>query len=576
MKTLEELEEDIRELLILNNRDVNIHNYPDLISNARELGFDTGALAVLVSEVYGKTDWRAYDRIYEQLNASETVARGAFFDKDAKQIIESVKNDLPAQKVIPYIISIISKEPYNFEPRDLTPPDWSSFRNFWMHDEAWQRYQQQVEPVYWCDVKATTLEQIGEISFRKKEEAMEYLENKLYLPPLVTLLTRNVSRTKSFERIFEEEKDLEKRYLTIIYRLNNNLPFRFHGKTYNTVAELLNDGCDSHELFLQMEALYGKGHMHIWLKEVNAEQEKFLTEQNDKNGFLTFLYKVNNQYPYYLNGKRYNSPVQLTEAAKNTGVVWPEIFSAINAGHLQTWFAGLNNQHWNDQLVHGISTITSSGFYSEEEHKLATVQTLINLVDPASPIPSVKAVPESLSFLNTEASKPVEQVIQLRLAGSGFVKVKVQLDEEFEGVSIDKEFIKFYSLVDNNTGEIKLRIQPMMLVKDRIYNVNIVVTSIYEQVHIPVTISVTFPKRAYILEMMKFSAIGALFFMLIISIAPVLYNYPDDVNYFSQDTSISDLPPGFLGFLFTFLLLISGLWYSYRFIKQKYKTNVND
>ena len=552
MKTMEELEEDIRELLILNNRDINIHNYQDLINNAGELGYDTGALAILVNEVYNKTDWRSYDRIYEQISTSRSAEKGMFYEKDVKEIIESVKSDLSANKVIPYIISIISKAPYNFEPRELTPPDWNSFRNVWMNEHAWQHYLKQVEPVSWCDETARTLEQIGEICFRKKEDAIEYLENAHYLLPLITLITRNPARTKSFERIFEEERDIEKRYLTIIYRLNNSLPFRFYGKMYNTLSELLNDGCASNEAFHHLETFYKKGYIHIWLRETKVEAAAHLTDRNDKNGFLTFLYKINDQYPYYLNGEKYGSPALLVDAAKRMGVLWPQISSAIDERYLHTWFAGLNNHHWNEQLDKSISVIANTGLYNEEESKLASVQTLINLIDKDFPQPSVSVTPGSLSLLNTEGSNPITQVIQLRLANSGFVKMHVRIEPVLDGISLDKEVVKFYSLTDNSATQVILTVCPMQLLKDKRYDLQVVITSVYEQIRIPVEVSIIFPKKAYINEMLKYGGIGILFFIFIGFIAGGAY---------------SDL--------FAFVLMLAGLISSYRFIIKKYKKNVN-
>jgi hypothetical protein len=576
MKTIAELEKDIRELLVLNNRDINIGNYPDLVKSAAELGLDMSALAVKVNDVYRKTNWQPYNRIDDQLSASPSIAKGVCYEKDVKEIVDSVKSDLSEPQIISYIISIISNEPYNFQPRELTPPDWSSFRNFWMNEPAWNRYLQQVEPVFWCDEKATTMEQLGEICFRRKDDTMEYIENKFYLPPIITLLTRNVARTKSFERIFEEERDMEKRYLTIIYRLNNGLPFRFRGSMYNTVSALLDDACNSGEAFQQLETIYRKGNIHIWLKEVNADAAVHLTESTDRNGLLTFLYRINDQYPYYLNGEKYSSPASLIDAAKRTGVIWPEIFSDMNNKHIHTWFAGLNNHHWNDHLDSSIDVMMNTGIHSEEEGKLAAVQTLINLVDNTLPLPAVEVKPVSLSFLNTEASKPVEEIIQLKLSNHGFVKMKVRLEPALEGVSVDKDYLKFYSLVDNHSNEIRLRIQPMQLVKERKYDLRIVVTSIYEEISIPVEISVVFPKKAYILELLKFGCIGALFFPLVRSIVPGVneypYSYPALLPFNFPFSEIAEF--SFLC-LFAFLVLMGGLIFSYSFIKQKYKTNVN-
>lgn len=580
MTTQEELEAYIKRLLITNNRDINIHEYPELISAGEGLGYDVSGLANITRRVYEKTDWRPYDLIDVDVINNTSFAQGRFFNEDARPIVEKVKNDLSSSEAIAYIISIIRREPYNFKPRLHPAPDTGSFRDPWMSDDAWHYYRQQNEPVDWCGEKAITLEQLGEITFNKKEDAMELLQHRSYLVSAVMMLTRSAPRTQSFDKIFDEVKDAEMRYLTVAHRLNNDLPFRFRGRMYKTLAELMTDACETHEAISQLELIYSKGYINIWQREAKTAAAAWLTDKLGKNGFLELLYKVNPQYPFYVNGQKYTSPVHLVDTVKKSGAVWKDVFQAIDSKELHVWFAAQGKQEWNDHIDKTNASILNSGFYSEDERKLASVQAFIDLVDESAVPPAIQAEPVAISLLNTEASKPLTIPVRLRLSTDGFVKASLSLEPELAGVSLDRTTVKFYSLVENRQCDVILHIDPMKLQKDKLYNSRIVISSVYERVHVPIELSVVFPKKAYILELLKGAGIGAGFFLLLGLLGYAFDNrdYYDVVleEYLSLEVPFGYLPATSWGYLLLLILLTGGLYFSFRYIRRTYKTDIND
>ena len=578
MRTPGELEEYIRKLLIRNKLDININQHPELISAGKDLGYDTGELAAVVGRVYESTDWRPYKLIEDHVINSPSFMQGRFFNEHARPIVEKVKEDLSASEAVAYIIHIISNQPNPFTPRLHPAPDTGSFRDPWMTDEAWDIYKKQ-HPVEWCGTEVITLEQLGEVCFDKREETLQLIQNKLYLPPTVMMLTRSAARTQPFEKIFDDIKDVETRYLTIIYRLYNELPFRFRGAMYKTLADLMTEACQSHEALSQLETIYARGYIHIWQQEAQTALAGYLPSSLGKNGFLELLYTVNPQYPFYLNGQRYDSPAHLVTTARTSGAVWKDIFQAIDSKELHVWFAKQGQSQWSGKLDENINTIFNSDFYSDDERKLAAVQALINLVDETAALPAIETMPKAMSLINSEASHIIESTIRLQLSTDGFIKANLRLEPAIPGISLDRTTVKFYGLVDNRQADVKLTIDPMQLQKDTHYTFQLIVSSVYGDVRVPLEVSVVFPKKAYIMELVRWACMGGGVFLVLGMFAGLadrdIYALMDGGAYLPWNVSWNYLPHSGLWYLFLLLLMAAGSFLLRRYILRKYKTNEN-
>ncbi|MBW8687108.1 hypothetical protein [Chitinophaga rhizophila] len=580
MKTPDELEAYIKQLLITNHLDINIQLYPELISAGKELGYDMNGLAAIAGRIYESTDWRPYKTIDQLVMSNPSFVQGRFFNADAKRIIEKVKDDLTPAEATAYIISIISREPHNFRPRLHPAPDIGSFRDPWMTDSAWELYRVQAPPVEWCGMEAITTEQLGEILFNRKEETYPLLQHKSYLTSTVTLLTRSAAIAYSFEKIFEEEKDMERRYLTIVYRLNNELPFPFRGRMPATLTDLLTAGCSSQAAFKQLEGIYSKGHIHIWQREAQSSVAAHLPASLNRSGFLELLYQVNPNYPFYLFGEAYTSPAHLVTATRTNGALWQYVYQAIADKHLYIWLTAQGYLSLVAQLEKKIATLHTSALYIEEDRKLAVVQAFINLLDESSPVPGIIATPAALSLNNIEVSEVMSTAITFQLATDGFVKAAVRLQPELPGVSLDKSVIKFFGLTDNRQCELRLAIDPIYLQKDTAYTFDIVVNSIHEEMRVPVALCLVFPRRAYINHMYQWGLTGAIFFLMIglfgLAIDDRTTYEVATAQYLPLDVSSGYLPGFSVGYLFLLLLLIGGIAGAFWYIKKQYKLNIYD
>lgn len=567
MKSLADLEECIRESLINNYWDINIYDYPDLIQEAKRLGLDERQLNQKVIEIDSSIDKRPYALIDKAME--EPISTGMVQDKDVRKAMEVLEGKLAEPVVVRYLINKIKR--HRFEPRNRVPLDWSSFRNPWMTIEAWKKFQENHLEVEWLGEKARTLEEMGEISFRKKEDAQYYFRNSNTLPSLVTLITKNASKADGFSKIIDAEPDVEARYLNIVYCLNPSLPFRFRGEMFRSIGDLINAAFRSPEAFWALASMYSNRYIHIWLKEINADAKIHLTTERDTNGFLTFIYRLNSQYPFYLEQKRFDTPASLASEARINAGIWPEMATAIENGNLRTWFNGIGQQAWNTRLESDMSPIVKSELYSYDDKRLASVQTLIGIVDPTVNKPAVEGMPPAISSLTIEASKPMNLPVKVRMVNDGFLKMGISLDQHIEGVAIDRNAIGFYSQAGKTEELLHISIDPMKLTKGKTYRFNMLLVSVYNTTRIPVEIRAVFPKKAFLMHLVKYGVFGALFFGLIsflVQNLAISIPISTDTNYLDFDRDGWNLPPEYFVYIFPLVLLVGGLIFSVFLIRK--------
>src|SRR5438309_2915803 len=284
MQPLESLDEQIKEAILVNGGDIDIADYPYIIKEAEEQGISRVELARRIRKVYESIDWRPYNKIDKLLEP--VILKGSITEKEADAIVRESEQDLQRPKVENYILQNIKKR--GFLPRERNAFEYDSFKNRWMTEEAWLRYEREKTAVEWLGELAHSLEEMGEISLRKPEDAKYFLRNTNYLVPNITLLTKSPSKADEFSRIIENEPNLDKRYLKVLYHLNRELPFRLDNENFATVKDLFNKTATNHSLFVAASEQYSKGHIHIWLDETDPVNADKLTGRYDYNSFLQF------------------------------------------------------------------------------------------------------------------------------------------------------------------------------------------------------------------------------------------------------------------------------------------------
>lgn len=449
------------------------------------------------------------------------VTKGEITKEDVAYIVrEGVSNNLEKDEVESYILTVIKSR--GFRERGEHIDSTNPFKNGWMSDEAWAKYEQRSRiKVEWLNEKASTPEQLGEITFQKKEEALKYLKNTNYLPPLITLLTANIFKTEQFQEIIEEEArkerekngDPERLYFRILYLLNPKLPFRFDGKSYFNVSELFIDACKSSRSYTRLFTLFSKGYLHIWLREKQPELRSTLPVDTSYHSFLKYLYTINKDFPFYLDTTGYATPEALIQEARKNRHIRNSIFDQMEKGYLSIWFDCLGRAEITAAYRERLAIIKSSGLYTHsDELHFAAVQALILTINKQAAPPKLVANVTEIIKLNIGGDGPVNLPLKISLSGEGFVKSRISLSPTVSGITLNQTALKFDSLADSTENEVAVQFNALHLTKGRVHSFNVVVETGYQSFKIPVQLKIVFPQKAYVLKLVMYSLIWGVYF----------------------------------------------------------------
>ncbi|MBE9462235.1 hypothetical protein ACFP1I_13430 [Dyadobacter subterraneus] len=508
MASIESLKQQLKDLLILNHGDIKITEYPNLVYEGRELDFNLGQLNQLIQQVYTDIDWRPYEIINTKL---ELVFRKGILSTDQfEEIVSLVGGTINRNIVEQYVVAEISKR--DFKPREINHADPLSIQNKWMTDLVWLDYKESLIEVEWLGEKASSLSKLGDISFNNKDDAKYFLRNGNYLPGLITALTKSASKADEFARIIEDEFDSEKRYLRILYKLNPRLPFRFEDELYTEVSVLLQSACETPRGYQALLESYRKGILQIWIQEADPVAALNLSAQYDLNSFLRFIYKTDSTLPFFVENHRFLTPDALADYAKKDFSIWLAVAESMAAKNIHEWFIGIGKQDWNDQITDSYAFLSHAGYYTEPEIRLAMVQALFHIINLLSDKPRLAIDQQKVQLLSVNGGVVLNHRINIRLINQGYVKVKLYFKFIKDGISLSKDILEFNNLEGKVSENIDIIIDTFLLQKDQLYNLELVVSSVYEDIVIPVEIKVIFPKKAYITKLVLYGFITACYF----------------------------------------------------------------
>ncbi|WP_025763909.1 hypothetical protein [Dyadobacter tibetensis] len=562
MNEMDRLKAKLADLMVMNHGDINVMEHPQILATAQDLGLDLGRLNQLIQQIYAQIDWKPYQIIDTKL--ALILRKGIITEEQLNDIIVAVDGQLSPRVTEDYVLSEIQKN--GFTPREINDPNPLSIKNMWMTDAVWPRYQESLVEVEWLGEKASNLGQLGAISYRKKEDAKYFLRNGNYLPSLITALTKSASQADAYARIIEEELDSEKRYLRIVYKLNPDLPFLFQDNEYHDVGHLFVAASSTPSGFYALWESYKEGMLQVWIEETDSEVAKRITEQRNLNSFLRLLYQTDPNLPFSLGGICFSSPAALCQYAKENFNIWPTIAGAIRKKNIQEWFEALGKQEWNNHLEYSEQFITESGYYSEQQIPLGLVQALFYIIDPQSERPKLTAEPEKVALHSIKGGVSVEQTIQLKLLDSGYIQAKAMLRQAPAGIQISPSNLEFNSLEDKTQESISLVIDSTVLQKEQLYSMEIVVSTVYQDLLIPVEVKVVFPKEAYIQKLALYSILTAGYFGIFRFLLSVITGTKDWlITGRPSGMAISESP--LLSFFLMALFLFGGI-IAYQLIKK--------
>jgi len=415
--------------------------------------------------------------------------------------------------------------------------------------------------------------QLARVLFNHPHKSEEYLEDASLIKHDIAYLS-NSDKALEFSRVYKSESNSYRRYLRIVYKLHNKLPYRIGSDNSGSLIELLKKGFQNYNFYGQLVNEFINGRLQIWLQETDPVNAAKLNDGFSYEDFLRFIYKVDNTYPFYINEQLFLTPADLVNKAQKEMSFWDPLYWHIHNGQIPLWFDSIGKAEWNQRYQTEIEIITKSVFHNEQEKKLAAVQTLMRIIDSSIEPPKVGLNIESLSFLTIEADKMQHQSVTLKLKNKGFVKWIIPKYLAIQGLSISPTEAVFHDLSGNTEREIKLSIDPSKLIRNKTYSRSLLFHSIYETVEIPIEFKVVFPARAFINETIKYATILAAFFALIRYFLAL--EYPmwlrEQFNFYLDWESAFSYPGNFsiFGWLFFFLTtsLLIGFYYLFkRYVK---------
>lgn len=355
-----------------------------------------------------------------------------------------------------------------------------------------------------------SLSKLGEVLFNSRTKALRYLEDHIFLKENINYLSnQNVDLTMDFLDIYNTERDPEKRFLKIVYQLNKSLPFKVGKEYFATLNDLLQKGWQDYDLFESIYKCFAAGHLQLWINQCFPKLVKLPKEKSLKD-FLSFIYSFNPEYPIYIGRELFLTPEDIVVRAKKESTLWPILLKSIQDEHLFTWMekTGRNNiiSAYKEQAKSLID-------YEKNEHDLACglIQILIEIIQPDIELPRLVVSVEQLSFLGIE-SKPLFQPITISLNNTGFVKATVLLDQKMDGIAIEQGYVSFFDLENAKDITLNLSIDPLKLVKNKLYNVKLNIKTKCQLLSIPISVKTVFPIKTFSFYLLKYALLTSIFF----------------------------------------------------------------
>ncbi|MBK7957607.1 MAG: hypothetical protein IPK03_05515 [Bacteroidetes bacterium] len=462
-------------------------------------------------EVNNKRYNKAIETVKDLVNIS--IADGEITKNEANTIIaKAIECDLSETEIREYLLNLIKEKGY--KPRATkTNPD--PFDNRWMTDEKWKEAQSRFTTIN--GVPVSSLEEYGEVLFSNEEYATKHLKTINYITQEVTKL-HSTDKAMEFEEIIETESDVDKRNLKVIYHLNPSIPFRINGvlNTFKSVNELFEKGFSEFEIYQKITLLFSIEHIQIWLKESDPTNASKLPNKTDYRSFLEFIYKVDDSFPFYLKQEIIATPIELVQKIKNLKSYWFTTIDYIKNGNIPTWFLGVGQSYWLDAYNNSVDKIINSKLHNDEESNLASIQSLAQIIDPTTSQPTLNPDKDSISLTEIEGSDEIIlESLVITIQNTGFVKAKFYLDNNFEGVKLDTDEFAFFTQDNKNSVSINLIIDSSKLEKDNLYEFNVIVETLFETLSVPTKLKAVFPKRAFIIMLVKYAVVFMIFFGIV-------------------------------------------------------------
>jgi hypothetical protein len=413
-----------------------------------------------------------------------------------------------------------------------------------------------------------SLKRLGSVLFEDPAREKIYFEDVTFLKGHVDSL-EDADTAISYTLLYRSEHDTEKRYLKICYRLNPALPYRITGELFGNLDELLTAGFKSRSLMNHIYQDYGHGKLHIWLNTRDPEQFPMIPDEKSVVSFLGFVYQVNNQYPFYIEQELFTTPLELVTKAQQDLSFWEKLSKYSHNGNLFVWFDALGHTDWRMKFQDAATSVQQDDMIDQEGKICAIIQQLLYIIEPEAARPMIEVGKTKIEILNIPATESMEIRVKLSLKTLGFVQVRVALETVLDGISLNKDYTVLFDLNGQTDDEIILVVDPQRLAKNTEHQTVLKISSPYQLICVPIRLMTVFPIRTFVIHMIRYALLGALFFGFFRWFLSVCTGHVGSLAPAIITTSVSrSLPENYQAFFWVIVLLLTTLVLSIVAIKR--------
>jgi hypothetical protein len=413
--------------------------------------------------------------------------------------------------------------------------------------------------------------QLGRVLFEHPSKSEEYLEDVVFIKHDVTFLTSNSSLGLDISRLFKAEEDPYNRYLRIAYRLNRKLPFRIGNELFQSLPELLEKAALDFGLHSNLANEFKRGRLQIWIEE-SQKHLSGLPEGNDDHDFLSFVYRLDKNYPFYLGETPVFTPNELVEICKKEVKSWPHLFQFIENGQITIWLNAIGKKDWAEDLSKDQNMVDQLDYLQGTDKEMTRVQLLLQKIEPEF-IPVLKPKTQVVSLNSISRKDIFEQRVTVILSTKGYVIANVSVDREVEGVVGPNPKLYFHDLSGHLEDQIRFTVDPSQLTRNKVYQFTVFVETVFETLEIKVELKVVFPIVNFFIENLKYVLLFA--FLFGVSRALVGIEFPDWLSfygsYFLEWQDMAFIPFNYYYFGGIFFILIIALLFTTIWIIKKYQ-----
>ncbi|PJJ83514.1 hypothetical protein CLV57_0497 [Mucilaginibacter auburnensis] len=420
-----------------------------------------------------------------------------------------------------------------------------------------------------------TTEQMGLVFFNHPSKSEIYMKDDAFFRKDIREI-EDADKSMELLEVFNSETLIDRRYLKFVYHLNKNLPYRVETFYAENIDALITKGFDDVTFYNLILKEFLQGYIHIWLEQTDLENFAKLKQHDSYHDFLTFIYAVNKNYPFYVNTQTFKTPQELVVFCQQDPAFRPALHKSLTNGNIQIWLHGIGKQDWYDEYLKLSTYINNLADYSDNEKLALRIQALQHVADPALSLPYLNASVKKIDFINIEGARPVISVFNLTCDNIGYVKARLSLRNTVndnslqpESITLSNTVIDFNSFEGKTVASVTVEVNPLHFVKDKQYSFEISIATLYQAITIPVTVTVVFPKKEYAIYLAKYAAFGAVFFLLIRAIDEKITDrqdfYPEIPTFAGIYNSFEDF---YWKYIIVFIIMLCGLILSFRLIKK--------